>query len=372
MSTTVIEQHVVNKDITSALEECMRNNQFHLALLLGRLNKKDSPRYHLAMATIEKACRNISDKDGLIANEVVETEVDHDNIIRVKVMCNWCTPKQLHKLWGKMSKGNYTWNRIRMVYEGEADYYVIVNAPPPGAKFDKKKTILFRMEPRMSKNKSWGEWVNPDSSEFLFVSKHEDGHYNNIEWHLSKTWNDLRIMTFEKNPAYKGVLSTILSGKYNDPGQIKRIDFVKFLEKKGLPVHVFGTNRWDYKDYKGSLPSHCKDDSIFPYKYVFNAENHSINNYFTEKLIDGILGESLVFYSGCYNARDFIDERAYVYLHLSNFEKDYETIKKAIEEDWHSKRLPYIKAAKQKILNQLQFFPRIEKIIMADLRKASE
>jgi hypothetical protein len=102
---------------------------------------------------------------------------------------------------------------------------------------------------------------------------------------------------------------------------------------------------------------------MFPYKYTFNVENHSIKNYYTEKLIDGILAETLVFYSGCYNARDYIDERAFVYLELSNFEKDFQTIKKAIEEDWYTQRLPYIKEAKQKILNELQFFPRLYAII---------
>jgi hypothetical protein len=83
----------------------------------------------------------------------------------------------------------------------------------------------------------------------------------------------------------------------------------------------------------------------------------------TEKLIDGILGECLVFYSGCFNAREYIDERAFVYLELSNFEEDYNTVKQAIAEDWHSQRLPYIREAKKKILNYLQFFPRLERII---------
>ena len=94
-------------------------------------------------------------------------------------------------------------------------------------------------------------------------------------------------------------------------------------------------------------------------------ENHSIKNYYTEKLIDGILSETLVFYSGCFNARDYINDKAFVYLELSNFEHDYQIIKKAIEEDWHTQRLPFIKEAKQKILNELQFFPRLEKILNA-------
>ena len=67
-----------------------------------------------------------------------------------------------------------------------------------------------------------------------------------------------------------------------------------------------------WNNYKGSLPYHQKDQSILPYKYSFNVENFEIKNYYTEKLIDGILGETLVFYHGCPNIKDLIDERAYV------------------------------------------------------------
>jgi hypothetical protein len=159
-------------------------------------------------------------------------------------------------------------------------------------------------------------------------------------------------------------MSTVLSSRYQDTGHIKRIDFVKYLGKKKMQVDVFGfDNKWGHVNYKGSLPSLSKDDAMFPYKYVFNVENNSVKNYFTEKLVDGILAECLVFYSGCYNLKDFIDERAFVYLELSNFEADYNTIKNSIENNLWEERLPYIKEAKKKILDYLQMFPRLERII---------
>lgn len=102
---------------------------------------------------------------------------------------------------------------------------------------------------------------------------------------------------------------------------------------------------------------------MFPYKYVFNCENNSIKNYYTEKLIDGILAECLVFYSGCYNIKEFIDERAFVYLELNNFEDDYKKVKEAVEGNLWEERIPYIRAAKKKILDYLAFFPRLERII---------
>ena len=63
------------------------------------------------------------------------------------------------------------------------------------------------------------------------------------------------------------------------------------------------------------------------------------------------------------NIKDYIDERAFVYLELKNFENDYEIIKSAIMNDLWSERIEYIREAKKKILNELQFFPRLEKIV---------
>jgi hypothetical protein len=50
-------------------------------------------------------------------------------------------------------------------------------------------------------------------------------------------------------------------------------------------------------------------------------------------------------------------------LELEDFEHDYNVIKTMIENDEWSKRIEYIRLAKQKILNEQQFYPRIAKII---------
>ncbi len=338
----VLEKYLSQHKNEDAVKLCLDNKEYFLALFLSRLLKN-------------------------IPNEL-EKRVDSEISLlkkckRIKLLTNWCTSEYLVKLWNKMSQGNYCWNDLMIVWEDPVDYYVIINAPPENVTFDKKKTIVFRMEPNMSKNDQWKDWKNPDEKEFLKVFKHENGDFNNNEWHLSKTYAELMRMKVEKNKEYDSIVSTVLSDKYHDSGHVKRVDFVKFLDKKGLVVHVYGGNKWGYKNYKGVLPYHCKDDAIFPYKYTFNGENQNIANYFTEKLIDGILGECLVFYSGCYNIRRYFDSRAFVHLELSNFEKDYQTIMKAIKEDWHSQRLPFIREAKNKILNEYQFFPRLDNLL---------
>ena len=136
------------------------------------------------------------------------------------------------------------------------------------------------------------------------------------------------------------------------------------IPHKDLPDNIIKDSDDYYDDlYKGNLEYHKKDNGLFPYKYTFNCENNSIKNYCTEKLYDGILAECLVFYSGCYNIKDYLPENSFVYLELSNFEEDLKIIQTAIKEDWHTLYLPNIRAAKKKILNELSINNKLKNII---------
>jgi hypothetical protein len=288
--------------------------------------------------------------------------------IYIKLLCNWCTSEELRKCWLKMGNNQHGWNNIHVVSpsggkeeKGEKiDYYVVINSTKEF--FIPNKTILFRMEPKMYLNKNWGIWSKPEM-ELLKIFNHEGREYNNIEWHISKTYKQLIEESIHKNEDYNSIISTVVSEKYIDPGQIRRIDFIKFLESKKQIIHVFGDNKWNYKNYKGKLPYHNKDNGLLPYKYTFNAENHNEDYYVTEKLIDGILSECLVFYWGCDNISSIIDPNSYVKLTLSNFENDLSVIQNAMKQNLYEERLPFIRKEKNRILNHLQFFPRLERFI---------
>jgi hypothetical protein len=58
---------------------------------------------------------------------------------------------------------------------------------------------------------------------------------------------------------------------------------------------------------------------------------------------------------------------AYILLDVNDFEKSYQIIKTAIEEDLWSKRIEIIREEKKKILNHLSFFPTIHNIITNDI-----
>ncbi len=295
---------------------------------------------------------------------------------RVKMLCNWCSSEQLCSDWDAMSKGNRAWNTIQITSEDtNIDYWVIINKPPPGAKYDPKRTIVFQMEPWCGEPwqtwgvKTWGEWAKPDPAKFLQVRSH-DKFYNNGFWQLSYTYSQLKNAIPEKTMGNR--ISTICSTKYFDPGHKYRIDFLKFLESKAdsdVQFDFWNTdNKFNFKNYKGPLTPHKdKERGLLPYKYYFMCENNAEKNFITEKLWEPLLTESLVFYWGCPNVSDYIDPRAYVQLDMNNFELSFQIIKKAIKEDWWRQRLPYIRVEKQKFLETYQFFPTLERVITEDI-----
>lgn len=352
---TKIENLLASNKFDEAISVCQSANYNGiLRLICDSYVSTNVPSTNVPSTNVSTSVPSMDTEVSTNVSTKVPTKLHIKREFTIKLLCNWMSSKDLAMLWNKMTQGNFRWNNMTVVWDKTPDYYVVINAT--SEYIEPKKTIVFQMEPNMPHHPQiWGPWTNPKNDEFLKVFRHSTD-YNNNEWHLSCSYYHLMSIKIEKK---YNTVSTIMSSKYTDVGQVKRIDFIKFLESKNFNIDVFGDNKWMYKNYKGDLPYHAKDDGLMPYKYTFNVENHFIPNYYTEKIIDGILSECLVFYSGCINIREYINPNAFVYLELSNFENDYQIVKNAIETDLWSKRIDIIRAEKMKILNEKQFFPRV-------------
>jgi len=302
------------------------------------------------------------------------SNIFYPKIIRIQMYCNWCSSQQLCKEWSNMYNDDNAWTKedkqLVMIHDNiNVDYYVIINSPPPNAYFIPEKTIVFQMEPWVLDPKcnwgvkTWGYWANPDPKNFLAVRGRKTEHHNNAFWQLELNATDLL------NPIIKtkNSMASICSSKYFDEGHIARIDFLKYIEtkQKQFDVDIYNMdNAHNFINYRGPLSPYVdKSKGILPYKYYFMIENNYEHNFITEKIWEPILCESLCFYYGCPNLSDYINPLAYVELDITDFEKSYQIIKTAIAEDWWSQRIDVIRQEKQKILNNLAFFPTIYNII---------
>jgi hypothetical protein len=286
--------------------------------------------------------------------------------------CNWDTNENITNHWNsKLDKVRYP--SISLTRDrGAADYYVVFNKPNNDEgdfDFKTKKSILVRMEPNMAKNVHlWGDqWADPDYSMFKAVISPPQS-LNFVEWHLAKTFTELQSTEFTDKT--KGnIVSVIVSDKYHDDGQIKRIDFIRYLQThhaEDIQLDVYGKGnleRWGIRNHIGELPVYNKDNGILPYKYHFNCENSFTPNYITEKLYDGVLSNTLTFYGGATNVNSLFTHGGFVYLNLDDFKESAKVMVDAVKSDRYEKEMENIKALKHTILDKHTFSKRMYDII---------
>jgi GR25 family glycosyltransferase involved in LPS biosynthesis len=279
--------------------------------------------------------------------------------VRVKLLANWAGSAEVCALWSRQSKGAGRWGDVELTHEDEgADYWAVVNHPGGSGGFRKDRTIVFQMEPSSSVA-AWGAWASPDPREFLQVRSHAR-FPNPVEWHLGATWEELRRGPVEKTRT----LSSVTSGKFEEPGHRLRIGFLKHLESRGVAVDVYGSdNRHGLAGFRGSLPPHDKRAGIFPYRYTIAAENNAETNYATEKIWDAVLGECLCFYWGCPNLEELLDPDAFVRLPLEDAEESRRIVTRAIRDGERERRLPAILREKRRLLDEAQLFPSLARTI---------
>ena len=300
-----------------------------------------------------------------------------DKIIKVKLISNYASSSFLRNEWNNMSKGNFKWNNILIVddnYEQSyIDYFIIINKPLyEDIFYIPEKTIIFQMEPWSNEKagvKTWGKWAEPDENIFLDVRSHKK-YINNCQSQLNISYNEL--LTKEISKKYNKICC-ICSANYFDPGHIKRVDFIRFLEElndSDVIIDIYGRDNYhNFKNYKGPLPNDSKD-IMMDYKYYFMAENNKEYNYITEKFWETVLAECFCFYWGANNLKDYINPESFASLELDSnedFSKSFILIKNSINDNIWDKKINLIKAEKQKVMNYYNFYPTIERIITKDI-----
>jgi hypothetical protein len=271
-------------------------------------------------------------------------------MIKVKFHAGWQEDPEKTKKWiSKYTKDGKNWNDLKLTADDDYDYVVIFNHPHPSFRFDPKRAIVFQGEPAPIRN-NWGKWGSPDPDKF-FCLWDTPNHFNSIGWSFNVPWRVLKEMTITKHQLISGVISS----KQHFMGQRLRLAFVrKYLGRIEKYVH-YGRGT--------GIATIDKSDAIFPYKYTFNAENVREPNYFTEKLTDAIIGESLCFYDGCPNIEKFYHPDSYVKIDLEDMEKSFQMVLDAMNGNLWESRLPAIQEQKHRILDELQPMPLVEKII---------
>lgn len=252
------------------------------------------------------------------------------------------------------------WKNLTADINKPADYYIIQNHPSNN-KYIPEKSILFYNEPILTRKK-WAYWEKKANLLYSYKERNWTG------WSLRWSYNDLLTRPIFKMEE-KNIISTITSDLQFYPGHRRRLNMLRYLDDltDDIIPHIYGKKNYfnspldKLKQYRGELK--YKDIGLFKYHYHFAAENSQEDNYFTEKLIDPILTETLCFYWGCKNVKNYIPEKSFIEIDITRPEKALEVIKTSMRNNERDKRLKYIKEAKHKILTELSIMPLVHSVI---------
>jgi hypothetical protein len=297
---------------------------------------------------------------------------------RVRLVCNWCGPADA-AAWGARfvpREAGYALTADPAAY----DLCVVINKTTEP--LDPARTLVIQGEPWVHDDtkpwgvKTWDAWASPPVPPFLAVHGRCTAHVPNVAtWQLPQTHDDLQALV--NVPKTRGrCVACVTSSKRWDAGHTLRLDFLRFLETDGrVPTAIYGScEDQGFATYAGPAAANVdKDKALLPYKYYFMAENCAEPGFITEKLWEPLLTETLCFYWGAPDVGTYVPIGSYVWLPLDQpggFNAAADIMATAVAEDWHTARLPAIRAARETVLSTYSMHAVIKRALRTLRHKA--
>jgi hypothetical protein len=149
------------------------------------------------------------------------------------------------------------------------------------------------------------------------------------------------------NISKTNLLSLIASKKKNLEGHKLRHEIVDYMRIIDLEADIMGRG---YNSFEN------KEDGLAPYCYSIVIENNQESNYFTEKLIDCCLCETIPIYWGAPNIGNYFDVRGMI---ICKTAEDIRQALKSISLEDYTLKLNWIKANRKKAMSYIDFEKRV-------------
>lgn len=255
------------------------------------------------------------------------------------------------------SPGNRgTWGRYRFEINNdvdECDFWVILESVPERAvvRVPRGNVIFVQGEP---------EYVRSYDPAYLrqfdtFVAWRDDLPVPDVihthclcGWVVKRTYDQLSA----DSPVKTGMLSVVASNKCALADHRRRYAFInRLIGHFKDRLAVFGSVAGAYCDDKYG--------AIAPYRYSIAIEAAELPDYWTEKIADCFLCETMPLYFGCPNVTDYFSPDSFVSIDIDDYQSSIRTIESAIEGDLLARHRAAILDAKRKVLQEYQVYPQL-------------
>jgi hypothetical protein len=245
----------------------------------------------------------------------------------------------------------------------ECDYWIVIESVPDreSVRVPDGNVIFVQGEP---------EYVRSYAPDYLrqfdwVVTWREDIPSHNIihtycldGWWVKRTYDQLKADT----PAKTGTLSVIASDKAALPEHRKRFAFInRLIGHFKDRLTVFGSVAGAYCDDKYG--------ALAPFRYSIAIEAARFPDYWTEKIADCFLCETLPLYYGCPNITDFFSGDSLVSIDIDDYKMSIRAIEEAIEGDAYERNRAHILEAKRKVLDEYQVYPHLVRLIESNQQR---
>ncbi|QYX57853.1 hypothetical protein K1T73_05545 [Roseovarius sp. SCSIO 43702] len=172
---------------------------------------------------------------------------------------------------------------------------------------------------------------------------------NGIFWPFGSTWvPEWRDLDLEK----RALCSLIASAKRSQEGHRLRHEIVDRAREADFDLTAMGG---------GYAPFRAKAEGLAPFRYSVVIENVRERNYFTEKIVDAVLCETVPIYWGCPNIAEFFDTDGWI---VCDTAEDIMAALAGMSEADSEARRPAIAAQKERAAHWGDFTARAARAVL--------
>lgn len=150
-------------------------------------------------------------------------------------------------------------------------------------------------------------------------------------------------------------IATVCSAKQQSHTlHAKRYELIKYIAARMPELDWYG---WGVKHLDK------KADAQNDYRYSIAVENYVAPFHWTDKIADPLLSMCLTFYVGDPRLEEVFPAESFIRIPLENHEEAYNIIRQTIDENAYEKRLPAIKEARRRLIEECNMFNRVASLI---------
>ena len=238
---------------------------------------------------------------------------------KIKLTCNWCDDQSLYERFKRVYISELNFHPdFTFTNSNDYDFLVVINYPHYEINFPKERTLGVIMEPTWRPEFTESILLKKICRHILYHKQQDDPQYlqvsgllpfhfdysegENLDYYINKSFLKSKnklcsiiVSYYDENNAHSYFKQSL------DCLYLQRMNFVKEILKTDLDIDIYGNN-WDYSSFndtriKGSLQN--KKDGLIDYTYSVAIENCAERGYFTEKITDCILTDTIPIYYGC-------------------------------------------------------------------------